>query len=135
MKHPFCYIISRVYEEQTIRPTLKESLFFLIKHYNNASYYHKYPNPIKVQYTDNETEFISILEFIKEKVVTEEEIASIIIKIDGEIKKTEEIIANLTHPVTGYFGITRDRREDAINNEIYALSYEWDMEKINNLTK
>ena len=35
--------------------------------------------------------------------------------------------------ITGYFGITRDRRESVIEEEIKRAGYIWDEEKITNL--
>ena len=68
--------------------------------------------------------------------ITEEKIKEIENKIDKQIDNTEMLIRDFIKGkgmITGYFGITRDRRESVIEEEIKRAGYIWDEEKITNL--
>ena len=130
MKTQLCYIIHTRFDENfEVRKTLKESLEIIVKE-NRASYYIDNSSPIEIQYDDNSKEDIDIKQYIEKIELIIEDLKNIEDLIDEEIKKTEILMNDMFKEskgamITGWFGITKDRREWAIQNEIKTRSYKW----------
>jgi hypothetical protein len=129
---PFCYIIQTGYEEFLIRKTLKQAILARRENFDNASHAWE-SSQIDVQYNDDSKENVDLKPFILQIEITEEKKKEIDGLVEKEIEKTEEYIRTIKYPCTGYFGITRDRKDWAVQNEIKNASFVWNEEKISNL--
>lgn len=128
MKVPFCYIVFKSYFQ--VRKTLKEALEIITKEKRANDYINLDCSPIKAQYDDNSIEDIDIKQYIEKIELRTKDLQNIENLVDEEIKKTEILISDTLKKsngamITGYFGITKDRREWAIQNEIKTKSYKW----------
>src|SRR3990167_587476 len=133
-KKAFCYILHIGYEEFLIKQTLKSAILEKRKDFDDA-YSHYKDFGIEVQYDDDSREDVDLRPFIIKVSITEEKIKEIENKIDKQIDNTEMLIRDFIKGkgmITGYFGITRDRRESVIEEEIKRAGYIWDEEKITN---
>lgn len=134
MNNPYCYsIITDCGETHYIKPTLKEIISLAIEILDSAYYYSdKKWSPVEAHFLDGSKKDVDLRLFIEFNQLTNDDLLKIEQDIDSEIEKTETYLKTIKGTVTGYFGITKDRREWAINNEIKARSHKWkDLESIN----
>jgi len=127
-----CYIIYTGYEEFELADSLKEAIAIRRANYDNAADALKNSN-IYFGSGKEDSENISLSDFINKIELTPEKLQEIDDLVEKQIKKTEEFLSTMKRTITGYFGITRNRKEWAVKNEINNASYVWDEEKINSL--
>lgn len=127
-----CYIIHTSYEEFKLAKTLKEAILIRRANYDNAASAYK-SSAIDFENENGDRENIDLRPYIKQIELTPEKLKEIDDLVEQEIKKTEQFLSTIKSTITGYFGITRDRKEWAVQNEIKNASYVWDEEKINSL--
>lgn len=133
-----CYIVYTGYEEFRLSETLKEAISIRRKNYDNAANAFNSSN-ISFEDSDGNREDVDLRPFIKKIGLTLAQIKEIDDKIEQETEKTEERLKTMfagMNPgamITGDLGITRDRKEWAIQNEIKNASFVWDEEEIDKL--
>lgn len=128
-----CYIIYTDYEEFKLAKTLKEAISIRRANYDNPA--DAFENSaIDFEDSDGIRENIDLRPYVKQIELTPEKLKEIDDLVEQEIKKTEQFLSTIKGTITGYFGITRDRKEMAVQNQIKYASFVWDEEKIDSLS-